>query len=126
MTREEFERMVFADPHLAGPIRETAQSARANQYTVVAEAAVITLMFPIARFLLARIGLPWLSELGRYSEMQRQRVHDWIDDKYRDEGLDPDEAEAATDTLIDRLESTTDRSARSAWERTRRLTQRDQ
>lgn len=80
MIREEFERMALADPQLAEPIRESAQSARAKQFGVLTEAAVIALMFPIAQFLLARIGLPWLSELGRYSEMQRQRVHEcrWL------------------------------------------------
>ena len=117
MTREEFERMVLADPHLAEPIRESAQSARAKQFSVLTEAAVIALMFPIAQFLLTRIGLPWLSELGRYSELQRQRVHEWIDESHRDEGFDPEHAEAASDALIERLESTTDRSARFSWER---------
>lgn len=117
MTREEFERMVLADPQLAKPIQESSQTARANQFGVLTEAAVIGLMFPIVQYLLTRIGLPWLSELGRYSELQRQRVHQWIDDKHRDEGLDPEQAEAASDALIERLESTTDRSARSTWER---------
>jgi hypothetical protein len=117
MTREEFKRLVLADPHLAEPIRKSAQSARAKQFSVLTEAAVFALMFPIARFLLTRIGLPWLSELGRYSELQRRRVHEWIDDKHRDEGVNPEQAEAASDALIERLESTADRSARSDWER---------
>ncbi len=117
MKREEFESIVLADPHLAEPIRESAQSVRAKQFSVLTEAAVIALMFPIARFLLTHVGLPWLSELGRYSELQRRRVHEWIDSKYRDEGFDPEEAESASDALIERLEATTDTSARSAWER---------
>ncbi len=68
---------------------------------------MLALMLSIARFLLVHIGLPWLSELGRYSELQRQRVHEWIDDKNCDEGLDPEKAEAASDVFIERLESTT-------------------
>lgn len=117
MTREEFQRVVSADPQLAEPMQAAAESGRSQQYGVLTEAAVIALMFPIARFLLTRIGLPWLSELGRYSELARQRVHEWIDAKYREEGFDPEQAEAASDALIERLESTTDQSARTAWER---------
>lgn len=117
MTHEEFQRIVSSDPHLAGPIQAAAKSGRAQQFGLVTEAAVIALMFPIVRFLLTRIGLPWLSELGRYSELQRQRVHDWIDTRYRDEGFDPEQAEAVSDRLIEQLESTTDLGARDAWER---------
>ena len=117
MTREEFEHVVLADPHLAEPIQAAAELGRAKQFGVLTEAAVIALMFPIARFLLTHIGLPWLSELGRYSELARRRVHEWIDAKYRDEGFDPEQAEAASDALIEQLESTTDQSARSAWQR---------
>ena len=117
MTREEFERVVLADPHLAEPIRASASGNAAKQFGLMTEAAIIALMFPVVKFLLTRIGLPWLSELGRYSELQRGRVHEWIDAKYREEAFDPQQAEAASDALIEQLESTTDRSARSAWER---------
>ena len=53
----------------------------------------------------------------RQTILQRQKVHEWIDASYRDEGFDPEQAEAASDALIERLETTTDQSARSAWER---------
>ncbi len=119
MTREEFQQLILADPHLADPIRAAAASAGTasqKQFGIMTEVALIALMFPVARFLLTQIGLPWLSELGRYSELQRRRVHQWIDDRYRDEGFDPEQAEAASDALIERLEATTDRSARNAWQ----------
>ena len=63
-------------------------------------------MFPIIRYVLYEIGLPWLSELRQYSELQRQRVYDWIDTQYQQHGFDPDEAEAASDALLDELEQT--------------------
>ncbi|MEO8497611.1 MAG: hypothetical protein ABI614_21295 [Planctomycetota bacterium] len=116
MNPEEFESIVLADPSLAEPIR-TAAGKTQQQYSMMTDAAVIALMFPVVKYLLMRIGLPWLAELGRYSELQRQRVHEGIDDKYREEGFDPEQAEAASDALIEHLESTTDRDARSAWER---------
>jgi len=117
MTREEFQRVVSADPQLAEPINAAAASGRAQQFSVLTEAAVIALMFPVARYLFTSFALPWLQEARRYSELQRRKVHEWIDARYRDEGFDPEQAEAASDALIERLESTTDRSARSAWER---------
>jgi hypothetical protein len=117
MNREEFERAIADEPLVGDAVREAAESGRSKQFGVLTEAAVIALMFPIARFLLTRIGLPWLSELGRYSELARRRVHEWIDERYRDEGFDPEAAEAASDALIERLEATTDHAARSAWER---------
>ncbi len=118
MTRDEFAEAVKADPQLAGPIQAAAGGAiRTRSFGMMSEAAVIALMFPIAKHLLTQFALPWLSELGRYSELQRQKVHEWIDEKYRDEGFDPQQAEAASDALIERLELTTDRSARTAWER---------
>jgi hypothetical protein len=118
MTREEFQRVVSADPQLAETIQAAAAEAgRGKQFGVLTEAAVIALMFPVARYILSGFALPWLQEAKRYSELQRQKVHEWIDARYRDEGFDPEQAEAASDALIERLESTTDQSARTAWER---------
>jgi hypothetical protein len=117
MNRDEFAREVAADPNLSGPIGRAAGAARPGQYTVVVEGAAVVLMFPIVRYLLVHVGLPWLYELKRYSELQRERLHRWIDEQYRAEGFDPDAAEAASEALCDELERTTDLSARASWER---------
>ncbi|MEZ6111076.1 MAG: hypothetical protein R3C99_08680 [Pirellulaceae bacterium] len=91
--------------------------AAARQFDLPTSAATIVLMYPVVKYLLTHIGLPWLHELGRYNELQRTRVHRWIDEAYRDEGFDPDQAEAASDRLIAELESTTNGQARESWER---------
>ena len=116
MTHEEFEQLILADPQLADPILAAANASGHKKFSPLTEAALIAFMFPVLRYLLTRIGLPWLSEFGRYSELQRRRLHQWIDDRYRDEGFDPEQAEAVSDALIERLEATTDRSARDAWQ----------
>ena len=72
---EEFERIVFADPLLADPIRLAARAGRPAQLGVIPEPAVWALMFPIAYFVLRNIGLPWLHEIKRYSELHRQKLH---------------------------------------------------
>jgi hypothetical protein len=121
MNRTEFAATIAADPNLSGPIERAGQAVRPGQYTVVAEAAVVALMFPIVQYIVVHIGLPWLYELKLYSELQRQKVHQWIDERSRAEGLDPDAAEAASETLFQELEGTTDASARASWERLAKL-----
>ena len=117
MTPEQFQQHLDNDPYLS---RVVGQAARAGQrgrtFGILTEAAVVALMFPIIRYVLYEIGLPWLSELRRYSELQRQRVHDWIDTQYQRQGFDPDEAEAASDALLDELDQTTDERARASWQ----------
>jgi hypothetical protein len=109
---------IAADPNLSEPIARAGQAARpGTQFTVVAEAAVVALMFPIVKYIVVQIGLPWLYELKRYSELQRQTVHQWIDERSRAEGLDPDAAEAASEALCRELEQTTSASARASWQR---------
>jgi len=107
---------VRRDAAIRRPLERMVRASVPRQSGMITEAAVVTLMFPIVRFLFTRIGPPWLMELGRYSELQRRRVHQWIDDCYRSEGFDPEQAEAVSDALMEHLESTTDESARNAWQ----------
>jgi hypothetical protein len=116
MDRDEFERILSNDPHLSGPIRRAAGVASKERYGLIMEAAIMALMFPIVKYLLTNIGLPWLQELKRYSELQRRKVHEWIDEKCRAEGFNPDAAEPASDALCEQLERTTDAAARASWD----------
>ncbi len=124
MDRDQFLEIITNDPQLGDPIYQAGragQAARAGQTRQfnlpLPEAAVVVLMFPIVKFMLTNIGLPWLYEVKRYSELQRRKVHDWIDQKYREERIDPDAAEAASDALCEQLEQTTGAAAQAAWER---------
>jgi hypothetical protein len=117
MTGEEFETYIRADARLAGPVSAAAGKLAPAQYSLVVEAALVAAFFPIAQFILVRIGLPWLNELRRYSELHRQRFHDWIDGEYRKHDLDPDAAEAAGKKLLDDLQAVTDADACQAWQR---------
>ena len=121
MNRQQFQEAVAGNAHLSGPIERAARAGRPQQFSVVTEAAIVALMFPLATYVLTQIGLPWLYELKRYSELQRQKLHDWIDAKYREEGFDPDAAEAAGNALLEELEQTTDEAARGAWQRLTQL-----
>jgi len=98
-------------------MRRASSAGGPKQFGVITEAAVVALMFPLVKYVLTHIGLPWLHELKRISELQRQKLHQWIDQRYREEGFDPDAAEAAGDALCDELQATTDAEARGAWQR---------
>jgi hypothetical protein len=117
MNRDEFRDAIVADPNLSGPIERAAKAAKPTQMAVVTEVAVVALIFPIARYTLVHIGLPWLQEAKQWSELWQQKVHRWIDENYEQEGLDPDDAEAASEALRKELERITDSSARASWER---------
>ena len=126
MTPDEFQQQVATDPHVRQTIEHAARAARRGRsFGGVTEVAIVVLMFPIVRYVLREIGLPWLHELRRYSELQRQRVHRWIDEEYEDYGFDPDEAEAASDALLDQLEQTTDAGARESWQQLATLIESD-
>jgi hypothetical protein len=117
MTPDEFQQHLENDPYLSQVVGQAARAGqRSRTFGVLTEAAVVTLMFPIVQYVLCEIGLPWLFELRRFSELQRQRVHRWIDSQYQKHGFDPDEAEAASDALLDELEQTTDERARASWQ----------
>lgn len=122
MTEEEFGNIVSQDPALAGPIQRAARAVPSRSFGVgLGEAAAIAALFPLVRFVVSHIGLPWLHEVGRFSELWRLRFHDWIDGQYDKRGLDPDAVEAAGEALREELEGTSDPGARAAWERLAQL-----
>ncbi len=129
MTREEFPRVVAAEPLVRGVVERAGRAGRKRSITrefgLVTETAAVALMFPIVQYVLVNIGLPWLSELKRYSELQRQKVHAWIDECFLEEGLEPDAAEAASNAFCRELEETTAADARAAWEHMAKLMRKE-
>jgi hypothetical protein len=117
MTKEEFEALVSQEPALAGPIQRAAAAGAPAAFGTPTELAAIVLMFPLVSFAVRQIGLPWLYEARRYSELWRLKFHGWIDGRVRKSGFDPDQAEKAGEALHAELEKITDRGARAAWER---------
>ncbi len=126
MQADEFQKIVSKDPALAGPLKQAAAAVPSETFGVgVGEAAILVLMFPIARFILTQIGLPWLFEAKRYSDLWRLKFHEWVDTQYQKEGIDPDQAEAAGEALRKELEKITDPGTRAAWERLAKLLGRE-
>jgi hypothetical protein len=117
MTEDQFQQLVGQDAHLAAALKRAGQKLQPAQFGFTMEAATVVLLFPLVHFILTTIGLPWLHELRRYSELHRQRAHEWISENYRRYGLDPDGADAATNALMDELQRTSDSQTRGSWEK---------
>jgi hypothetical protein len=120
MTPEEFERLISQDPALATPIHNAARAVpprTRGTFGTPLELAAIALLFPVVSYVVKGIGLPWLYEAKRYTELWRLKFHNWIDKEYRKHGFDPDEAEAFGEKLRRELESVTDANAQKSWER---------
>lgn len=119
MTNEEFQQLLEQDPALAAPIREAVRTLPSQTMGMASptEWAAIAAFFPVAVFIVRNIGLPWLHEASRYSELWRLKFHDWIDTQYKKQGFDPNQAEAFGEALREQLQATNDKAVRKAWER---------
>lgn len=117
MQPQAFEEFLSDNDQVRGALQRTARSTPAKDFSTAIDMAALVLLFPLVRFVLIDIGLPWLAALKRYSEVQRRRVDDWIDKRAESHGLDPDEVEAASQQLMKELEQSTGADARSQWER---------
>jgi hypothetical protein len=117
MQPQAFEAFLSDNDEVRGAMQRAAQAAPAKGYSTVVDMAALVLLFPLVRFVLMEIGLPWLATLRKYSDVQRRRVEDWIDAHAESHGLDPDAVEAESRQLLKELEQTTGADARGQWER---------
>ncbi len=117
MQPQEFNEFLTDNDEVRGTLQRASQAAPAKGFGAVIDMATLVLLFPLVRFVLIEIGLPWLATLKRYTEVQRRRMDDWIDKRAESHGLDPDDVEAASRQLMKELEQTTDTGARGQWER---------
>ncbi len=108
----------FEQPAIQQSLQRAMGATRSQSYAIgIPEAVGLVVLYPLVRYLLVNIGLPWLATLKRYSEVQRQRVEAWIDEHADEHGMDPDAVEAASKKLLEELEQTTDMGAKQQWER---------
>ncbi len=117
MQADEFQTFVTEHEEIQTALRRAVAAVPAKGFGVAGDLAALVLLFPVVRFILMEIGLPWLVTLKKYSEVERRRVEDWIDRHAQAQGLDPDVVEAASQALMKELEQTTGARARKQWER---------
>ena len=73
MTPNEFERIVSADPALSAPVRSAAAAMPHSRETFGApgELVAIAALLPVVTFVVKGVGLPWLYEAKRYTDIWR-------------------------------------------------------
>ena len=116
MISEEFAQFVQDDAHLAVSLRRVAAAVPSRQFSHVTDVAVLVALFPVARFVLVRIGLPWLHTASRWSELKRLETERWLDERYEERGFDVEASEAATKALCSELERASGADVRASWE----------
>jgi len=121
MQPQAFQEFLTDHDQVRDALQRASQAAPAKGLGVATDMVALVLLFPLVRFLLMEIGLPWLATLKQYSEVERRRVEDWIDRHAESHGLDPDQVEAASRQLMEELEQTTGAGARQQWEQLREL-----
>lgn len=116
MTNTEFGQVVESDVHLAKPLRRVAGAIPGHQFSLLVDSAMLVALFPVVRFVLIRIGLPWLHTASRWSELKRLKVEQWLDEQYQTQGFDLQAAEVASNALCSELERITDAGAKASWQ----------
>ena len=121
MKLDEYRKIIEDEPAVAEPLYNVVRSIPADRtkgvYSLLPEAAAVALLFPVVQYIIKNIGLPWLHETKRFSELGRIKFSGWIDSLYDKQGINPQLAEKAGTALIDELEKVTDDSSRKSWER---------
>ena len=115
--------IIVGDPALAAPVRQMLLAAKPpgprlrGSSDITLGFAAFAAGYPVLRFVVREIGLPWLHEANRYSEMWRIKVDSWVDGQYRSHGIDVKEAQAMTAALRRELERINAPSGRQAWQK---------
>ena len=121
MQAQVFQEFLSDHQQVRDALQRASEAAPAKSFGLVTDMAALVLLFPVVRFIVIDIGLPWLTTLKKYSEVERRRVEAWIDRHAQDHGLDPDELEAASRKLMQELEQTNGVDARGQWQRLQEL-----
>ena len=75
MTAEQFAQIVSPNRSLADSIKRAASAGPTKQLSVGPEAVALAMMYPVVRFVIKEIGLPWLVDVGRYAKLWQERFH---------------------------------------------------
>ncbi len=121
MNSEEFEKIIYRNPNLKHSLREVLHSVTSREKTRgvfedTASLASIVALFPLVVFIVKEIGLPWLHEVKRYSDLWRENFHAWVNLQYQEYGRDPVATKAAGDALRSELEKLVDDDVKKSWE----------
>lgn len=128
LTPWEFAELVSNNPALEDPLRSAAKEIPdrfPNLDDEPLEMTAVVALFPLVAFAVMNIGLPWLHEAVRYSELWQQKFYIWVDEQYRRYKMDPEALEAAGVALRKELEAVTEKEVKKSWERLAELLKKE-
>jgi hypothetical protein len=128
ITPRQFADLVSRDPALEATLCPAADEIPDRPQSACGaplEMAAVVALFPLVVFLVKNIGLPWLYEAARFSELWRQKFHDWLDEQCRRYNMDPEALQAAGEALRKELEALTEKDVKKSWERLAELLKKE-
>lgn len=70
----------------------------------------------VASILFFQIGLPWLVTARNVSDLKRNEIEEWINQQYKEQGIDPIKAREAAEKVRKELEPIQDETTQKMWE----------
>lgn len=128
MNTNEFKEFILENPTIVTPLFNTTNIAKSHTkgtFGTPLEIAAIIALLPLVSYVVNNIGLPWLYEAKRYSELWRTRFHKWVDNQHNQHDLDPSTLKTQGDALREELEKVTEKSAQKIWERLAELMKKE-
>lgn len=75
MQAEEFQTFLSDHEVVRDALHQALATRPARGFGTVTDVAALVLLFPLIRFMLMEIGLPWLTTLKRYSELSAAKCN---------------------------------------------------
>jgi len=102
VTNSKFTRAIQDNECLSGPIYRAAQASPGLR---VLDTDTIGVLSPLVRFILTRLGLPWLRDKPTYDDSDRANMLRWIRRYWRNREVDPIAIKVAGESLLAELEN---------------------
>lgn len=127
MKQEEFKNIVEERPAVLKTLQRVAISSNPTPSMAVGvdDVILLSIVLPLTSYLVREIGFPWLSEVRKYSELWRLKVDAWIDEQYKQNGIDKDQAKLVGQALKEELENIKSTEDREVWKEVLKLLQSD-
>jgi hypothetical protein len=99
MNSKEFKARVEKEPALLSLFVKADHILVPPTRTGGMELLALGLIYPVVLYMFKNIGLPWLSVPVRLVDLELAKMHKWIDEKYKSQGLDPEKGKKAANEM---------------------------
>ncbi len=109
-------REITEQPLLHGPFISAQEELEPGGRSTATELVAISVLYPIAVYIIRRIGLPWLGAVVELSDGQLAKFHAWVLERYKPYGFDQKRIKAAADKMYKELSSIKSPEGQKLWE----------